>query len=456
MRPLLLLSTLGLLTACSAAPPMPVATGPSPKPIATDPRPTPEAPLVPVIPAVPASGLQTSAPDRFPAFAAVSDETRAKLVASQNRAAADLYTRLADDDANLVFSPTSISFAFGMVYAGARGDTAEQMASVFRYDLPQEEIHAAYGTVLRNLDLGENSKVELSVANRLFGEKTRDFRPGFVDVTADHYRAELDLVDFRHAHEAARKHINGWIADETQKRIQDLIPENVLNEATALVLANAVYFKGDWKTAFDPKVTKKDDFTTPKRTVQTDMMHMRAHHRFAEHDGALMLEMAYQGDELVMQLVLPVADDGLPALEKRLGSGLLDQLSSKLGRHEVIVTMPRFTIDGSALSLKGTLQRMGVVDAFDEAKADLTAMAVLRADENLYIKEAFHKAFIEVKEEGTEAAAATAIVTATITSAAPPPPPPKVFDADHPFLFVIRDRKSNSILFLGRINDPTA
>lgn len=461
-----LVTALVLLTACSAAPP-PVPAAVEPAPIGTPPipaAPSPSTPRPPEAPVAPAPGpdrdpaLKTSAPDRFPAFATVSSETRAKLVTSQNRSAADLYAALARDDDNLVFSPASVSFAFGMVYAGARGDTAEQMARVFRYDLPQETIHAAYGTVLRDLDLGEDSKIELSVANRLFGEKTRDFKPGFVAVTSDHYRAELELVDFVHAREEARKNINRWIADETQKRIPNLIPENVLTPKTALVLANAVYFKGDWKVAFDPKATKKEDFSTPAGPVKADMMHARSHHRFAEHDGALMLEMAYEGDALAMQLVLPVDDDGLPALEKKLDTGLLGELSRKLGRHEVIVTMPRFTIDGAALSLKSTLQKMGMVDAFDRNEADLTGMAVLRMNENLFIEDAFHKAFIEVKEEGTEAAAATAVVSGAVaTSAAPPPPPPpKVFNADHPFLFVIRDRRTNAIVFLGRINDPTA
>jgi serpin B len=372
--------------------------------------------------------------------------------------AADFYTRLAEDEGNLVMSPASISLAFGMVYAGARGNTAKEMAAAFRYDLPQEEIHAAFGTVLRGLDLGEKSKVELAVANRLFGDETVDFKSGFLGVTGDHYRAELETLDFRHAADPARVHINEWIADQTKERIADLIPPKAITKDTSLVLANAIYFKGDWKRAFDGKQTKTEDFTTPSKTVKAKMMHMTARHRFARVGKAKMLEMGYQDDGLAMQLVLPEDDDGLGAIEKELTNGLLDELTNALQTHEVVVSMPRFTIDpDEPIKLSDVLREMGMKDAFDRGKANLTAMAKLKPNENLFVREAYHKAFIEVQEEGTEAAAATAvIVNSWVTSVRPPPPPPKVFEADHPFLFVIRDLKSNAILFIGRVDDPTA
>ena len=445
MRPITQLFAITVLAGCSATPIAP-SVGPSPTaPAPTQPARVGPAPTENPPPVNPPEGKPPKAKAGTPF---------ARLMASQNRVASDLYARGIEGDDNFVMSPMSISLAFGMVYAGAQGNTQKEMAATFRYDVPQSEIHAAFSKALQGWNSSDKRPYELAVANRLFGEKSYDFKKPFLGITSQQYGAELERLDFRSAAEPSRLHINQWIADATNDHILDLLPKDSIQKDTALVLTNAVYFKGKWKQAFDKNSTAAADFTTPTKTVKAKMMHLRGRHRFAHVGGVKMLEMAYQGDKLAMQLVLPDHKQGLGALEGRLAAGALDELASGLGSREVIVAVPRFTIAPTkALDLTKVLKDMGMVDAWSRRSANLRGIANVPPNVNLFISTAVHKAFIEVQEEGTVAAAATAIGIVGATSVAPPP---EHFEADHPFIFIIRDLETNAILFMGRVNDPTA
>jgi serpin B len=431
MRSTSCLLALALCTACSSTPP---ADHPAKRAPVVDPK--------------------VDAPTQFPEYAAVSRETLDAAVAGQNELAGAIYAHVAGDaQGNFAFSPSSIALAFGMTYGGARNDTATQMAAALRYKLPQTDLHAAYGTLLRgwNDDAGGKRPYTLAVANRLFGEQSFDFRDAFLGLTADHYQAELERVDFIRAPESARMRINGWVGDRTQERITNLIPEGAVKTNTRLVLTNAVYFKGNWKQAFPKSDTIDEQFTAAGSAEKVPMMHLQGTHRFAEADGVKMLELGYEGDNLAMQLLLPDDDADFAALETSLAQGKFDTLATRLAPEEVIVTLPRFTISpASPISLKSMLQSMGMTDAFIEGKADLTGMADLPPGK-LFIQEAFHKAFVEVQEKGTEAAAATAVIVGIECSE---PSVAKVFRADHPFVFLIRDVTNNAVLFMGRVTNP--
>ncbi len=467
MRHVTFLVALNLLGACVAAP-VPQAHPPSPKTAtssnttehaATANRDTPDEREVAATPkddAVTATDSATSSTTGATSgsFKQASDQHVTQLASSQNEVGFALYQSAVSNDDNFAMSPASISMAFAMVYAGAEGDTAKEMRNTFRYPLPSDDVHNAFGTQLRRWTGTDKKKrpYQLAIANGLFGETTLGFRTPFVNATASHYQAKMQRLDFRNNFEPARKHINTWIAKRTNQRIRDLLPKTSVHKRTSLVLANAIFFKGKWEHSFDDKRTLDAPFSTLSRKTKAKMMHLRKDLRFAEHDGMKMLELPYQGDDLVMRLVLPDATDGLPKLEKKLATTFA-ALGDRLVEHEVVVSIPRFTAaPQKALQLSTALKAMGLTDIFDAKKANLGGMVDLSKTENLYVEEAFHKAFVQVNEEGTEAAAATAITVARPPSV---PPPPKVFNADHPFFFAIQDRRSGAILFMGRVTDPT-
>ena len=404
-----------------------------------------ERPTTPTPPAVPISGHQTALPKDLDA-----------LVKSQNQFATKLYGALDTGDGNFAMSPASISLAFGMTFGGARKRTRSQMASVLHFSQDANTLHRSFGTLLRRWNSDAKRAYELRVANRLFGEKTRAFLDPFLALTADHYGAELQQMDFKNQPEDAREAINKWIEDQTKQRISKLLPPKSIKKNTGLVLANAIYFKGEWITAFPKSSTKPADFFAKGATVQAQTMNLSARLRYGHADGVKMLQLPYKGGDLAMQVLLPDQRDGMADLERKLSADNLGKWASKLASHKVIVALPRFKVDPpKPLSLSKTLFDMGMADVFDLEKADLTGMAKLEPNENLFISAAFHKAFVEVDEKGTEAAAATAIVVGVGTTSVRPRIVPKRFIADHPFLFLIRDLKTDAILFIGRVADPT-
>jgi serpin B len=377
------------------------------------------------------------------------DAEIASLVQGNNEFAAHLYGRLAGkENGNLFLSPYSISNALAMTYAGARGDTAAQMRTTLRFPFEADRLHPAFGRLIGQIDGGgPDRKFQLSIANRLWGQKGYGFLPDFTRIGQTHYRAGLEEVDFITAAEAARQRINGWVENETKNKIKDLIPPGAVNDLTRLVLTNAIYFKGNWVSPFPAKNTGPGDFHLASgKTVKVPMMRQGERTGFADLGDFSMVQLSYEGHQQSMLVLLPKKNDGLAALEKQLSAENLKKWSARLSPHIVDLTLPKFKVTAQ-FKLNDYLKEMGMTDAFNIHKADFGGMATR---EKLFISAVLHKAYVDVNEVGTEAAAATAVVIGT-TSA----PPPAAFRADHPFLFLIRDDRTGSILFLGRLADPS-
>jgi serpin B len=367
-----------------------------------------------------------------------------------NHFAFDLYGRLRTEPGNLFFSPASISAALAMTYAGADGRTAEEMADVLHFTLPGEPLHAAYASFLGGVSSGSDTTYELRIANRLWGQEGFRFLPPFLDVTREHYGAELAQVDFAGATEQARQQINAWVADQTNQKIQDLLPSGVLDNLTRLVLTNAIYFKGKWADPFREGATQDAPFfVSADRTIDVPLMAQQETYSYLASDELQILELPYEGRALSMLVLLPRRVDGLADLEERLSAENFAEWSSALARREVRVFLPRFKLT-SQFKLSDTLAAMGMPSAFDAKEADFSRMSSERDD--IYISAVVHEAFVDVNEEGTEAAAATGAV-ASVTSA--PAREPEVFRADRPFAFLIRDNATGSVLFLGRVTNPS-
>jgi serpin B len=334
-----------------------------------------------------------------------------------------------------------------MTYAGARENTARQMAEVLHFDMPAEDLPQAFASLDQAIEPTEDAGYELAVANALWGMRGYAFVPQFLDTLRSSYQATFQELDFGDE-AAARQTINAWVEEQTRGKIKDLIPPRLLDGLTRLVLTNAIYFKGAWATEFDPKLTKEAPFTMlDGNKVNVALMHRRAEMAYAETDDAQVVELPYKGDDLGLVAIVPRQTDGLPALEARLSAEWLASTIDALQTKEVLLFLPRFKIEAK-FGLSDTLQAMGMTDAFS-ASADLTGIGDQKGD--LYIKAVLHKAFVEVNEEGTEAAAATAVV---VTERAMPRLPE--VRADHPFLFVIRHKATGAILFMGRLSKPAS
>ncbi len=372
------------------------------------------------------------------------------VIDANNQFALDLYTRLrADQPGNLFFAPCSISTALAMTYGGARGDTEAQMAKVLHFTLPQEVIHSTFASLHQALNSsGGKRGYRLHEANRLWGQQGVGFLPGFLSLTRARYGAELGQVDFTGQREQARQTINSWIAKQTEDKIHDLIPEGSLDETTRLVLANAVYFKGDWTEPFDVKVTRDAPFhCTAQQEIQVPLMFRKSVYRCAAREGLKILELTYGKGDLSMLVLLPDAIEGLADLEAKLTADNLNRWLMEMQKHEVEVYFPRFKLD-SRFDLGDILKSMGMTLAFTPTQADFSGMDGKR---DLFISAVIHKAFVDINEEGTEAAAATGVEA---KKEAPPIGFPVIFRIDHPFVFLIRDNAVGSILFLGRVVNP--
>lgn len=433
------------LLACGPASPDPSTAidGPGRGPIATVDSASPE----PGTPPAEASDNTTDAP-----FTPASESAVETLVANNTAFAIDLYRQASATPGNLAMSPASVSIALGMTYGGAAGQTAAEMKKALRLTLPGAEVHNAFGTLARSWEPKPKQPYELAVANRLFGERTLSFKQPYLALTGDHYGAALDPVDFAGAPESARRHINAWISEQTKSRIEDLLPEGSVTSDARLVLANAIYFKGKWSKEFDEKNTKPETFHTPAGAEKVPMMHRSDRYAYAETNDAQLLELPYEGEDLAMQILLPKKRDGLAALEQSLTVGMLEKMT-KTHYQQVNVSLPKFTIDPpKPLALKPELTKLGMVRAFT-SDAELPHIADMPPGEGLAVSDVFHKAFVEVNEEGTEAAAATGVVMFRTTTVHKPIPP-KDFVADHPFLFFIRDKRNGTVLFIGRVTAP--
>lgn len=379
----------------------------------------------------------------------VNVEPDAEAVVRGNTAfALDLYQKLRTIKGNLFFSPYSISTALAMTYAGARGNTETQMAQTLHFTLDQSALHSAFAALETRLkNVQEKGDILLSVANALWPHMGYPFLKAFLTLTKEFYGVSITPVDY-HNPETARQQINTWVEEKTQTRIKELIPPGILDALTRLVLVNAIYFKGNWASQFAKARTQTAPFlVTPSQKVEAPLMTQEHPFKYGKTDRLQILELPYVGNDLSMLILLPHEVNGLAELETALTAPNLEKWSSHLWETEVRIFLPRFKIS-LGVKLHNTLASMGMVDAFNGSKANFSGMD---GSENLYITAVLHKAFVEVNEEGTEAAAATAVVMGLRGLTLPPP----IFRADHPFVFLIRENHTGSILFLGRVVDPT-
>jgi serpin B len=398
----------------------------------------------------PPSDVEVPAPVKPANADKATPEDKAAVARDGNQFALDLLDRLDKKD-NLFFSPASISTALAMTYAGARGQTAEQMAKVLHFTLDAERLHPAFAAVMWEMQgEGKQSGCRLNIANALWGDKRTNFSPDFLQLTKDNYGAGLQRVDFAKPDDA-RRDINAWVAEQTADKIKDLLKSGDVSPEMRLVLTNAIYFKGDWLHEFKGAATHDQPFhVTPAKDVSVSMMPQTgAFRHFADETKTFqLLEMPYKDSELSMVVLLPARVDGLAEFEKKLDAESLAKWLQKMESAQVSVTLPKFTMR-RRLALADHLQAMGMTAAYHAEEADFSGMT---GDKSLFLSAVIHEAWVEVNEKGTEAAAATAV--AAKGDAAPPHEQPIVFRADHPFLFLIRDRKSGSILFLGRVSNP--
>ena len=371
-----------------------------------------------------------------------------RITPAVNAFTTDAYRQLARGDSNLILSPFNISTALSMALAGARGRTAEEIQSVLHlhYDPTYD---AALGAMLADLTKAGNATGnELHMANGLWVQKGFALQPAFESTLANNYHAPLTPVDFLANAEAARAEINKWTEDRTKDKIKNLFPAGSLDSQTRLVLTSAIYFYGKWQAPFVPSQTQPAPFTLLNGgTTQAAFMNQTSHFAYSETPPAQILEMRYSGTGIAFDVLLPKTAGGLPGLEKLLTLENLTAWMGNLSTENVLVSLPKFRVE-SQFSLGKTLAAMGMPAAFTD-KADFSGMA---SKGGLSISEVVHKAFVDVSEQGTEAAAATGIAVHAL--AMRKTEPPIVFRADHPFLFLVRDTQTGTVLFIGRVLNP--
>jgi serpin B len=366
--------------------------------------------------------------------------------------ATDLYGQLAGQQANFAFSPLSIELALAMVYAGASGQTAAEMASVLHLGPDTAATHTALAALAQQIEAdGSAGGSTLNLANAVWGQTGFPFLPAFLQLLQNTYGAPLQKADFRDASDQAATAINNWVAQQTQNMIQQLFPPGSIDSSTRLVLANAMYFHGNWLQPFDPNATAPGNFSLGAgQTVSASMMHQTANFLYDDVNGAQMLELPYAGGKLAMDVLLPDQPAGLGQLESQLTAGNLATWTNGLAYANVAVTLPKFQMS-SAFNLSSVLSAMGMPDAFNPSTADFSGMD---GKTDLSISTVMHQAVVNVDETGTTAAAATG-VGMTMNAVAVMLHPPIVFNADHPFVYMIRDTSTNTILFMGRVDDPS-
>lgn len=401
--------------------------GPTPDPHHTDPSVTPPGPV---------------------------DEEAAMDIAKRiDTFAFDFYAQLGKSAGNLVYSPASIALAFAMVHAGAKGKTAAELARVFHLEGDTARLHAGFADVVRRWQSAREG-LELSVANRLFGEATTPFEKPYLATTDQVFQAPLETVDFKRAFEPARARINAWVEERTHERIKDLVPEGGVDATTRLVLVNAIYMKAAWADPFNESATKPGDFFAPKGKVTAKFMRSVNHVKSGavKADGIQWAELPYESGPYAMAFVLPDAPGGLAKVEAGLTEAKVRGWLAGTDYRRLDLQVPKFEIEpGDPVALSKMLAKLGLTTAFTAA-ADFTGMAP--AAEQLQLAEAYHKAFIAVDEKGTEAAAATAV--GMRAGSAPPSDEPIPFKLDRPFLFLLRDTQTGTILFMGRVESPTS
>lgn len=413
-----------------------------------------------------ASGLMGSTPLR-------AMNTPATAANAVNSLGIDLLANTGGPDENALLSPYSIQTALAMTFAGADGATRDEMAKVLHFPKDAAEVNGSFAELQKELaamekataDQVDNSKkqgfggpaqpITISIADRLFGQEGYDFKKPFLDEVKENYGAPLEVLDFKTAPNGAVAHINGWVADQTRKRIQDLIPSGALGKTTRLVLVNAIYLKAAWQSAFKEAATSPKPFHIGgKEPKDVPTMFQESFCGYEKGNGYTVIALPYVGDDLQFLILLPDDVNGLAALVKRIDARLLADCAG-IKQRKVLLYMPKFKMEPPTMPLGKTLQALGMKSAFDipRGSANFDLMATRRPDDYLCISEVFHKTFLSLDENGTEAAAATAVAMMAGAAIMREPPSPEVH-VDHPFLFAIQHRKSGACIFLGRMADP--
>jgi serpin B len=389
-----------------------------------------------------------------------------------NQLGIDLHRQLATGDENLCLSPYSIQSALAMTFAGADGETRNEMARVLHFSNKENEIHASFSALQGALQDsakksaavveqtkklgGPNEPIALSVANRLFAQNGYDFRKSFRTLVQKYYGAPFEPLDFRKDSAGATQQINKWVAEQTRDRIRDLIPAGALNETTRLVLANAIYLKAAWTHEFNNRLTKPASFHV-RGGAGVDVPMMRRQDRqfgYAKKEGFAAVSLPYVGSELQFVVLIPDDVNGLHALESKLTADVLAECA-KLEPHDVDLSLPKFKFEPPTVLLGEKLQALGMKSAFDQPRgsANFERITPRKPNDYLYVSQVFHKTFIAVDEKGTEAAAATAVAMATASAMVKKTQPIEV-KADRPFVYAIQHVPSGACLFIGRVTDP--
>jgi serpin B len=375
------------------------------------------------------------------------------FVTANNQFAFDLYSRYKSDEGNVFFSPYIISTALAMTYEGARGKTAEEIQTVFHFPKDIPALRQSSLEIYQKINK-KDKKYKLSTANALWAQKDYRFLDEYFNLIDQYYGGKVTNLDFKNKTEKSRLTINHWVEEQTDDKIKDLIPAGILSPLTRLVLTNAIYFKGFWLKQFNKKDTEETDFMIgPGNKIKTQMMHLsgkEAEFNYAETDQLQILELPYEGDDLSMLILLPKADD-LKAVENSLSVEQLAAWQDLLRKEKMNIYLPKFKFE-TKYFMANDLKQMGMPTAF-LGDVDFSGMT---GNKELNIDEVIHQAFVDVNEEGTEAAAEAAAATAVIMAkGAAMPKPVKEFRADHPFIFIIQEQTTGNILFFGRVSDPT-
>jgi len=392
------------------------------------------------------TALRDLAPDVSPADAA-------ELSADNLTFAFNLYPGVATDEiSNVFYSPYSASLALAMTYAGAAGETAQQIATALQFDLPPARLHPAFDALDLALESHAIHGVTVDIADSLWGDESLEFQPGFLDILSKNYGSGLRVTDFMHAPEPARSAINNWVSSETEQTIPDLLPDGSITSSTRFVLVNAIYFHATWLTQFNPSMTKPSPFTRLDGSVvqAPSMTNAAASCSTVFGQGYEAGELQYANEQTSMVIVLPAAGQ-FTAVESGLTGGFVSTLFSRLSKvtpSGTAVTLPKFSIKTATFSLSAELEKLGMTDAFRKG-ADFSAML---PGGNVFLTDVLQQAYIDVSEAGTKASAATAVIGGQDDGAVEAPP---ALVVDRPFLFVIRDIPTNTALFVGRVLDPT-
>jgi serpin B len=375
------------------------------------------------------------------------------LVEGNATFALNLYQLLKNQDGNLFYSPYSISEALAMTYGGARSETELQMSSAIQFLLGQDKLHSAFNYLdLELVKRGQGSKgtdekgFRLNVVNAIWGQKDFKFNEDYLDLLAQNYGAGLRIVDYIKSPEPSRQTINQWVSDQTENKIKDLLPQGSINELTRLVLTNAIYFNAAWASQFEKEATVDGKFTLLNgNQVSAPLMRQKKYFSYSEGDTYQAVQLPYDGNQLAMIILLPRVDQ-FKTFESGLTGREISQIIQSLKGNEVDLTLPKFKIEAE-FGLNNALSQLGMQDAFNPNKADFSGMD---GQKDLYITDVVHKAFVSVDEAGTEATAATGVVVGTTSM----PVDVKVMNIDHPFIFLIHDIQTGTILFIGRVINP--